>query len=144
MTDGPGSGTPSALITWLREQLEVDLQAAEMVRYLGLELPVPPAADGPTPVFMSPEQYVNATGVLSDHRIRANADAVLRIVDRHAHCGTGTGTGTGHCDGAARGRQPGDGTPGCPDLLDVAAMFAARPGYRSAVENLTPDPGLRW
>ena len=63
------------LLQWLRQQLDIDEQAAEMVDGLRLDLPEPPAANEPGMVFMSPEQYVNATGVLSGDRIRAEINA---------------------------------------------------------------------
>ncbi|MFI5930608.1 hypothetical protein [Actinoplanes sp. NPDC051494] len=110
----------TALVAWLREQLEIDVQAADTVDLLDLELPEPPPAV-PGMVFMSPEEYVSLTGVLSGDRIRANAAALLRIVDRHAECGSGAG----YCRGPLE-----DGALGCPDLLDVAAMFTGRPGFR--------------
>lgn len=120
--------TETDLLQWLRQQLDIDEQAAEMVDGLRLDLPEPPAANKPGMVFMSPEQYVNATGVLSGDRIRAEINAKRRILDRHAHCGTGRG----YCDAGGHGRELDDGTPVCLDVLDLAATFKQRPGYRAA------------
>ncbi|TDC33906.1 DUF6221 family protein [Micromonospora sp. KC213] len=77
--------------------------------------------------FMSAEQYLHAVGVRSGDRIRAEVHAKRRILDRHAECGTGQG----YCDGGGHGRELDDGTPACPDVLDLAAAFDRRPGYRA-------------
>ncbi|MFI7599410.1 DUF6221 family protein [Actinoplanes sp. NPDC049681] len=106
------------LVQWLRQQLDNDERSAEIVD--GLELGLPDAPEGHGPMFMSPEQYVNALGLLSGERIRADVAGKRRILDRHAECGTGHG----YCDSRHRN------TPACPDLLDVAATFAYRRSFR--------------
>jgi hypothetical protein len=115
-----GTLNPDDLALWLRRQLDVDERAAQMVDDLHLDLAEPPPADGRAMVFMSPEQYVNAAGVLSGDRIRAEVKAKRRILDRHAACGTDRGSCGGRANGSA-----------CPDVVDLAAMFEHRPGYRA-------------
>jgi hypothetical protein len=98
-----------------------------MVDRLHLDLPEPPDANAQGMAFMSPEQYVKAVRVISGDRIRAEVDAKRRMLNRHALCGTGRG----YCDEAVHGWVLDDGTPACPDKLDLAAPFHQRPGYRS-------------
>jgi hypothetical protein len=118
--------TATDLAQWLRQQLDTDEQAADMVDGLKLDLAEPPSANGQAMVFLSPERYVKAVGVLSGDRIRAEVNAKRRMLDRHADCGTGHG----YCDGGGHSWEPDDGIPVCPDLLDLAATFDYRPGYR--------------
>ena len=111
---------------WLRQQIDVDEQVADLVDAVGPDLAEPPSGPTEEMMFLAPEQYVNLTGVLSGDRIRAEVAAKRRMLARHADCGTGTG----YCDGAGHGLRLGDGTPACPDLLDVAASYDYRRGYR--------------
>jgi hypothetical protein len=126
--DEQGYGkTVTDLVDWVRQQLDVDERAAQMVDDLHLDLAAPPSGEGRAMVFMSPEQYVNATGLLSGARVRAEVAAKRRLLDRHADCGAGRG----YCDGAGYGGKLDDGTPACPDILDLAATLDYRPGYRA-------------
>lgn len=117
----------TGLVRWLRHQLDIDEQAADMVAGLRLGLAAPPPADTQPLAFLSPEQYVNLTGVLSADRIRAEVHAKRRILDRHAACGTGDG----HCDGARHEGRHDEDLPACADLFDLAAPFAHRAGSRA-------------
>ena len=105
------------LIAFLRAQLDVDERAADMIDSLGLDLAEPPALTQGM-ALMSPEQYVNASGVLSGDRFRADIEAKRRILDWLADCYAKT------LDGNWWTLEVVDA------LKAMAQPYAGRPGFR--------------
>lgn len=119
MTDG--------LIAFLHARLDADEQAADAVDSIHLDLPEPPAGRPGDQVFLSPEQYVAASGILTGDRIRADVAAKRSVLARYEH----------HAGRAREEREAGHSSRAIENIreglyaavLDLASVYASHPDY---------------
>jgi hypothetical protein len=130
------------LTRWIARQIDAD--AAVELRVVGVNDMAGRLGGRPVPawVFRADRSIYSADGIVrarftwaaeAAHITRWGPAHVLDVLDvwrrilvRHEHCGLGHG----FCDDGGHGRELDDGTPVCADKLDLAAMYAGRPGYR--------------